>query len=72
MIVATAVPDILKYIKKKRKLKECQVSGAKDQWQEIGNHFHIFFIVLFILSIIRVYASANEVLMNKPFIRVLM
>ena len=71
MIVATAVPDILKNIEKKRTLKECQVPGAKDQWPEIGNHLYLFLIALFILPITLVYASVNEVWMNKPFIRVL-
>ena len=72
MIVATAVPDILKYFKKKRKLKECQVPGAKDQWPEKGNQLYLcFFIALFILLITLVNASVNEVWMNKPFIRVL-
>ena len=72
MIVATAVPDILKNIKKRRTFKECQVPGAKDQWPEKGNQLYLcFFIALFILPITLVYASVNEVLMNKLFIGML-
>ena len=72
MIVATAVPDILKNIKKKGTFKECQVPGAKNQLPEKGNQLYLcFFIALFILPITLVYASVNEVWMNKPFIGML-